>query len=111
MSTTTRTVTADELFMMPEDDNRYDLIKGELRKMSPAGSQHGALAARLTIALGQYVEEHDLGDVFGAETGFRLASNPDTVLGLTLLSLATCGFRRRVFRSHTGPARRTWRLK
>lgn len=81
MSTTTRMMTADELFMMPRRAHRYDLIKGELREMSPAGSEHGALAARLTIALGQYVEEHDLGEVFGAETGFKLASNPDTVLG------------------------------
>ncbi|HEX7998994.1 MAG TPA: Uma2 family endonuclease [Pyrinomonadaceae bacterium] len=81
MSTTTRTMTADELFMMPHHDQRYDLIKGELRQMSPAGGEHGALAARLTIALGKYVEEHDLGEVFGAETGFKLASNPDTVLG------------------------------
>jgi Uma2 family endonuclease len=74
-------MTADELFMMPDDDHRYDLIKGELRRMSPAGSEHGALDARLTGAVGQYVEEHDLGEVFGAETGFKLASNPDTVLG------------------------------
>ncbi len=81
MSTTTRTMTADELFMMPRRAHRYDLIKGELREMSPAGSEHGALAARLTGALMQHVEEHDLGEVFGAETGFKLASNPDTVLG------------------------------
>lgn len=80
MSTTTQITTADELFMMPDDGYCYDLIKGELRKMSPPGAEHGALAARLTIALGQYVEEHDLGEVFGAETGFKLASNPDTVL-------------------------------
>lgn len=81
MSATTQTMTADELFMMPDDDNRYDLIKGELRKMSPAGSEHGAIIVRLTVALGQYVEENDLGEVFGAETGFKLSSNPDTVLG------------------------------
>jgi Uma2 family endonuclease len=81
MSTTTQTMTADELFMMPEEDNCYDLIKGELRKMSPPGAEHGALTARLTGALMQYVEANDLGEVFGAETGFKLASNPDTVLG------------------------------
>ncbi|HEY0406415.1 MAG TPA: Uma2 family endonuclease [Pyrinomonadaceae bacterium] len=81
MSTTTQTMTADELFMLPDEDHRYDLIKGELRKMSPAGAEHGALAARLTGALMQYVEQHELGEVFGAETGFKLASNPDTVLG------------------------------
>lgn len=81
MSATTQTMTADELFLMKDDGFRYDLVKGELRKMSPAGSEHGAIIIRLTVALGQYVEENDLGEVFAAETGFKLASNPDTVLG------------------------------
>jgi Uma2 family endonuclease len=81
MSTTTRTMTADELFMLPDDGFRYDLLKGELKKMSPPGSEHGAIIGRLTVALGSYVEANDLGEVFGAETGFKLASNPDTVLG------------------------------
>lgn len=80
MSTTVQTMTADELFMMPEDSFLYELVKGELRKMSPPGSEHGMLVARLTIALGSYVEAHNLGVAFGAETGFKLASNPDTVL-------------------------------
>ena len=79
MSTITQLMTAKELFMMPDDDFRYDLVKGELRKMSPAGSEHGAIIARLTIAIGQHVEENELGEIFGAETGFKLASNPDTV--------------------------------
>ncbi len=81
MSATTQTMTADELFLMKDDGFRYDLVKGELRKISPAGSEHGAIIVRLTVALGQYVEENDLGEVFAAETGFKLASNPDTVLG------------------------------
>ena len=42
MSTTLQQVTADELFVMPKDGFRYELVKGELRKMSPAGSEHGA---------------------------------------------------------------------
>jgi Uma2 family endonuclease len=29
--------------------------------------------------LAQYVQAHDLGEVFAAETGFKLAANPDTV--------------------------------
>lgn len=81
MSATVQTMTADELFMMPDDGFRYDLVKGELRKMSPAGSEHGAIIARLTGRIMTHVEEHELGEVFGAETGFKLASNPDTVLG------------------------------
>ena len=81
MSATTQMMTADELFVMKDDGFRYDLVKGELRKMSPAGSEHGAIIMRLAVALGQHVEENDLGEVFAAETGFKLASNPDTVLG------------------------------
>ena len=79
MSTTTQLMSAEELFMMPDDDFRYDLVKGELRKMSPAGSEHGSIALRPGAALYQYVEENNLDEVFGAETGFKLASNPDTV--------------------------------
>ncbi|HMF57261.1 MAG TPA: Uma2 family endonuclease [Pyrinomonadaceae bacterium] len=79
MSTTTQLMTAEELFVMPDDDFRYDLVKGELKRMSPAGSEHGAIALRLGAALYQYVEENNLGEVFGSETGFKLASSPDTV--------------------------------
>ena len=48
--------------------------------MSPAGSEHGAVIVRLTQRLAHLVEDKKLGVVFGAETGFRLAQDPDTVL-------------------------------
>ncbi len=79
MSTTAQATTAEELFRLPDDGFRYELVKGELRKMAPAGSEHGAIIARLTIALGQYIEANNLGELFGAETGFKITSNPDTV--------------------------------
>ncbi len=78
-ATATQLMTADELLVMPHGNFCYELSKGELIKMSPTGGRHGILTARLTIALGQYVEANDLGEVFGAETGFKLASDPDTV--------------------------------
>src|SRR5205809_7456728 len=79
MSTATL-VTADELLAMPTGmGKRYELVAGELRVMSPAGWRHGKVVSRLCSRLSAYVEQHDLGIVFGAETGFRLASDPDTV--------------------------------
>ena len=36
--------------------------------------------ANLTAEIVQQVRQHNLGIVFGAETGFKLESNPDTVL-------------------------------
>lgn len=47
--------------------------------MSPAGWQHGKVVHRIQMLLGRYVDEHDLGDIFGAETGFLIARDPDTV--------------------------------
>ena len=73
-------VTADELLRMPDDGLRRELVDGELRVMTPAGAEHGAVAASVLVSLGHHVRTHGLGRVFAAETGFRLGSNPDTVL-------------------------------
>ena len=77
--TTAQIVTAEELLQMPDDGFRYELVKGELKQMAPAGSEHGDLAMRIGWRLAQHVEEHKLGKAFAAETGFRLTSNPDTI--------------------------------
>jgi Uma2 family endonuclease len=79
MSTSTKLMTADELFVMPHKGFRYELVKGELRKMSPAGSEHGAIIVNITLFLAQHVKANNLGVCFGAETGFKLATDPDTV--------------------------------
>ena len=81
MSTTTQThlMTAEELMNLDDDYHRHELIKGELLTMPPPGDLHGAVAATLTILLGTYIKENDLGVVRG-ETGWKLESNPDTVL-------------------------------
>jgi Uma2 family endonuclease len=72
-------VTADELIRMPDDGFRYELVEGRLITMTPAGGLHGRLVVRLSTALDIFVEEHDLGAVFSADTGFRLTAAPDTV--------------------------------
>jgi Uma2 family endonuclease len=77
---TTSLLTAAELLTLPTGmGQRYELVAGELRVMSPSGWPHGKAVGRLHTRLGSFVERNDLGIVFGAETGFRLASNPDTV--------------------------------
>lgn len=72
-------VTAEELLALPDDEFRYELIQGTLRQMAPAGGHHGYLASGIGASLHHHVKANDLGRVFAAETGFVLASDPDTV--------------------------------
>jgi len=73
-------MTAEELIRLPMGmGERYELIQGELKTMTPAGSRHGKISARVGRLLDQFVSEKKLGEVFGAETGFILRRNPDTV--------------------------------
>jgi len=71
-------MTADELLQLPEDGWKYELVSGELRKMSPPGYRHGRLALRLGHLLLNFVEARQLGDCV-TDAGFRLSRTPDTV--------------------------------
>ncbi len=73
-------MSGDELFKLPADGYRYELLGGSLNMMSPAGGRHGRVAMRIALLLGNHVDRENLGVVFAAETGFRIASEPDTVI-------------------------------
>jgi Uma2 family endonuclease len=79
MTTTHKPMTAEDLWNRPDDGNRSELVRGELRTMAPAGSEHGATIMILAAPLAQHVRSRRLGVVFGAETGFTIAHDPDTV--------------------------------
>ena len=80
MATKSRLMTAEELLAMPDDGFRYELARGELVKMPPAGFHHGVTGNRLNLSLSNYVYENELGEVCMAETGFLLERSPDHVL-------------------------------
>lgn len=79
MTTSTEPMSAEELLRLPDDGFRHELVKGKLRKMVPAGNEHGYVAGEMFGELRSYVKANDLGRTCAAETGFRLASDPDTV--------------------------------
>jgi len=79
-ATSTALMTAEELMELPKDGFRYELINGELEKMPSPGPPHGRIAFRLNVCLGQFILDHELGEGFANDTGFKLTSNPDTVL-------------------------------
>ena len=79
MSGTERLVTAEEFARMPEDDlDRYELVEGRLVRMTPVNADHGRTVAQITYLLKAHLKNRPAG-IAVVETGFTLASNPDTV--------------------------------
>jgi Uma2 family endonuclease len=74
-----RSYTAEELFELG-DDCHYELIRGELVTMAPAGGAHGKVASRIGASLAQFIDQANLGESYAAETGFIVSRSPDTVL-------------------------------
>ena len=73
-------LTAEDLLKKSDTGNRYELVKGIIRRMPPAGFEHGILSIEIGQFLAEYVKRHKLGRVCGAETGFKISEDPDTVL-------------------------------
>lgn len=47
--------------------------------MSPGGQEHGCIVVNIATALTNFVRPRGLGRVMAADTGFHIASDPDTV--------------------------------
>jgi Uma2 family endonuclease len=80
MTTSTRPITAEELFAMG-DIGRCELVNGEIIRMTPAGAEHGGVAMEIAYRIKAFVDVQELGKVYAAETGFTIKRNPDTTRG------------------------------
>ena len=69
-----------DLEQLSAQGQRYELIRGELKPMAPAGADHGNITMELSALVSAYIIVHKLGKVFGAETGFIIEENPRTIL-------------------------------
>jgi len=72
-------LTAADVERMSVPDKQVELLRGQLVVREPPGSWHGVVAANLAYFLGDFVRRHRLGLVFAQDTGFKIASDPDTV--------------------------------
>jgi Uma2 family endonuclease len=76
---TTQTITTAEQLLQAAGLGRCELVRGELIMMTPAGFRHGCIASTINRVLGNFISQRGLGVVTGAETGFQIGRNPDTV--------------------------------
>ena len=79
-------MTGEQLLAMPDDGVDRDLVRGELRErgMSRRGMPHTSSGANVTTLLRNWVREQRQphGRVLVGDAAFRLARNPDTVVGI-----------------------------
>src|SRR5436190_2065404 len=72
-------IAVDELFAMPDDDTRHELLHGRLLSEPPPGYGHGRVVTRISSLLDSYSRLHALGEVVSGDVGFILSRAPDTV--------------------------------
>lgn len=68
--------TYDDWLQLPDDGYRYEVIDGVLYMSPPPRTRHQRASFRLARKLGNFVEEHRLGEVLMAPIGVRLPSQP-----------------------------------
>ena len=79
MATKSGLVTAQDLWDMPNDGYRYELVRGERVRTAPAEAEHGNLGMTIGASLYNHAVNHGLGRVYAAETGFLIGTDPDHV--------------------------------
>ena len=72
-------MTAEELLRSDVPNKSTELVRGVLVVREPPGTWHGQLAAKLLFLLGQHVYPRNAGMLFGQDTGFLVARDPDSV--------------------------------
>lgn len=71
-----------------------ELVAGEVVFMSPTKPQHGKLEYRLSKLIGDFVETHNLGEIFVGEVGIYTQRNPDTVRAADVVFISHAQYER-----------------
>jgi Uma2 family endonuclease len=94
MATAQKLYTAEEFFLLPRarDGGKSELVQGRVCVAPPVGEEHGERALDIGSELRHFVKRHQLGVVV-VETGFQLATSPDTVRAPDVAFIASTGLR------------------
>lgn len=94
MSATLTLITADELLQMPDDGFRYELVRGELHRMPPAGFEPGNIALNIGSRLKEHISQTGQGKIVAAEnrsqTDITILKGNDTLSGGDVLPGFSC---------------------
>jgi Uma2 family endonuclease len=72
--------TEGELLNMDSQDEKFEVINGELVPMASVGVEHAAISANLVVIFKPFVRKHGLGHFFGDSLMYVLKKNGDVVI-------------------------------
>ena len=72
--------TAEDLLDFQNSPWQHELVQGVLYRMPPTGDEHGYVTGNFFGWLFQHVKTNQLGELFAAETGYVVQTNPDSVI-------------------------------
>jgi len=85
MSTATQTteklLTAIEFGALPDDGKLYELVLGRLVEMNRPKPRHGKCMLRIGHLIASYLDDHDIGHIWGGDSGMLTTQHPDSVRG------------------------------
>jgi Uma2 family endonuclease len=101
-------LTAADLARLPEDGRTYQLVEGRLVSMPPTGTDHDTIGFRLILAVGNFVQAHQLGECTLSQSGYLVSrtGQPDSVLVPDLAFVSAA----RVPKAGTSASEGFWRL-
>ena len=81
MSTQKTLLTANQFYdFCCKNEGRYELVRGEVVKLSPVNDEHSGIAVNIGTAFNNYSRRYGFGQA-GVEAGYMLLTGPDTVRG------------------------------
>ena len=74
-------LTAAEFARRPDPGYPEELVRGRIVPMPPPTRRHGQICSKSVRILGNFAEDHDLGQVLSNDSGVITEQGPDTVRG------------------------------
>ena len=76
-----RTFVVEDLYTLPDDGYRYELLAGSLLREARPGALHGLVVTSVTVVLAEWARAGNTGVVLTGDSGFILERAPDTLRG------------------------------
>jgi len=99
----TRLITAEEFMEMDLGEGTFELVRGEVVFMPPAGPDHGRVSFRVGFLLELFGQKTGLGYVVGNDSAVQTERDPDTVRGADVSFYKTERWPRERLGNHAPP--------